>query len=76
MKVAYTVKITVDTEATTPALALHEAGEKWQETKAKFEEIGGVEVVRVSPVYEPKAQGENGQGGSRRRNRQEEEVTA
>lgn len=74
MEVAYTVKIKVPTEATTPALALHEAGEKWAETKAKFDEIGGVEVVRVTPVYEPKAQGENGQSGSRRR--RAEEATA
>lgn len=53
MDVSYTVKITVPTEAKTPALALHEAGEKWNETKAKFEEIGGVEVVRVAPVIIP-----------------------
>jgi hypothetical protein len=66
LKVAYTIKITVDTEASSPALALHEAGEKWQDTKAKFEEIGGVEVIRVTPVYEPKAQGENGQSSRRR----------
>jgi hypothetical protein len=53
--VSYTVKITVPTSAGSPALALHEAGEKWNETKAKFEEIGGVEVVRVAPVIVPKA---------------------
>jgi hypothetical protein len=56
MDVSYTVKITVPTSATTPALALHEAGEKWGDTKAKFEEIGGVEVVRVAPVIVPVAE--------------------
>lgn len=62
MKVAYTVKIEIETSASSPALALHEAGEKWGETKAKFEEIGGVEVVRVAPVIVPKAKdgSENG----------------
>lgn len=67
MNVAYTIKITVETSANSPALALHEAGQKWNETKAKFDEIGGVEVVRVTPVYEAKAQGENGQATGRRR---------
>lgn len=64
MKVAYTVKIEIETSASSPALALHEAGEKWGETKAKFEEIGGVEVVRVAPVIVPKSQGTNGTEGS------------
>jgi hypothetical protein len=65
VRVAYTVKISVETDASSPSLALHEAGEKWNETKAKFEEIGDVEVVRVTPVIEPKTPGEN--GASRRR---------
>ena len=62
MDVSYTVKVTVPTSASSPALALHEAGEKWNETKAKFEEIGGVEIVRVAPVIVPKSQGTNGTG--------------
>ena len=65
MRVAYTVKVSVETSASSPALALHEAGEKWEQTKSQFEQIGNVEIVRVAPVIEPKAQGEN--GTSRRR---------
>lgn len=60
MDIAYTIKIRVPTEANSPALALHQAGEKWEQTKAKFDEIGNVEVVRVTPVIEPKEQGANG----------------
>jgi hypothetical protein len=77
--VSYTVKITVPTSAKTPALALHEAGEKWNETKAKFEEIGGVEVVRVAPVIVPVAQrngSENGEAPAGRGRRQAEPVGA
>ncbi len=54
MDVTYTIKVNVPTEATSPALALHEAGEKWNDTKAKFEEIGGVEIVRVTPAITPR----------------------
>jgi hypothetical protein len=66
MRVAYTVKISVDTSATSPALALHEAGERWEDTKKKFEEIGDVSIVRVTPVIESRTPSENGQSSSRR----------
>lgn len=63
MDVSYTIKINVPTSATSPALALHEAGEKWAETKSKFEEIGGVEVVRVAPVIVPVASRNGSENG-------------
>lgn len=76
MDIAYTVKIRVPTEATSPALALHQAGQKWDETKAKFDEIGNVEIVRVTPVIEPKAAGTNGTAGEAPQSRRQPAATA